>query len=100
VLLRDHEAISDLVETLLAPLTTARGGAQPMLDTLDAFFSNGSNTAATARQLHLSVRAVTYRLDRIRELTGLNPAGQGDQFSLHVAVLGAKLLNWPAPRTG
>jgi hypothetical protein len=34
VLLRDRDAIVDLVTTVLGPLTTARGGAQPYLDTV------------------------------------------------------------------
>jgi sugar diacid utilization regulator len=95
VLLRDRSAITDLVETLLAPLRDVRGGSGPLLDTLAAYFASGSNAALTARQLHLSVRAITYRLDRVRTLTGLDPARAGDQFSLHVAVLGARLLGWP-----
>lgn len=95
VLLRDRAALTDLVETTLGPLTRARGGAEPLLETLVAYFAAGSNAAYTARSLHLSVRAVTYRLDRIRELTGHDPAGAGDRFNLNVAVLGAKLLGWP-----
>jgi sugar diacid utilization regulator len=95
VLLRDREAIGDLVEAILTPLLEIRGGAQPMIETLDAFFATGSNTARAARELHLSVRAVTYRLQRIRQLTGLDPTAGADQFSLHVAVVGARLLDWP-----
>jgi DNA-binding PucR family transcriptional regulator len=45
--------------------------------------------------MHLSVRAVTYRLERVRELTGLNPADPDDAFTLHAAVLGARLFGWP-----
>ena len=67
-----------------------------MIDTLLAYFSAGGNMAKTARDLHLSVRAVTYRLDRIRELTGQNVNDPNDSFALHAAVLGAKLLDWPA----
>lgn len=96
VLLRDRAAIADLITSLLGPLTEARGGAQPLLDTLAAYFAAGSNTAQAARDLHLSVRAVTYRLDRVRALTGANPASPRDAFALHAAVLGARLLGWPA----
>jgi sugar diacid utilization regulator len=99
VLLRDREAIADLVDTLLTPLLAVRGGSGPLLDTLAAYFASGGNAAQTARTLHLSVRAVTYRLDRVRALTGLDPARSTDQFSLHVAVLGAKLLGWPEPQS-
>lgn len=95
VLLRDHAAISDLVAVVLAPLTHARGGAGPLLDTLAAYFDAGGNAARAARTLHLSVRALTYRLDRIHQLTGHDPTATTSRFTLHAAVLGAKLLDWP-----
>lgn len=96
VLLRDRDAITDLVDTVLGPLTTGRGGARPYLHTLTVLFDNQGNYTATARQLHLSVRAVTYRLDRIRDLTGYHPSEPTQRFTLQAAVLGARLLGWPA----
>ncbi|MFI7543549.1 PucR family transcriptional regulator [Actinoplanes sp. NPDC049599] len=95
VLLRDRDAITDLVGAVLGPLRTARGGARPYLDTLAVLFDNQGNYTATARQMHLSVRAVTYRLDRIRALTGYHPGEPTQRFTLHAAVLGARLLGWP-----
>ena len=95
ILLRDRAALADLVESTLGVLRTARGGAGPLVATLDAWFTEGGNTAATARRLHLSVRAVTYRLARVRDLTNLDPDEPADRFALHVAVLGARLLGWP-----
>jgi sugar diacid utilization regulator len=95
VLLRDRDAITDLVGTVLGPLTAARGGAQPYLETLAVLFDNQGNYTATARQMHLSARAVTYRLDRIRTLTGYHPGEPTQRFTLHAAVLGARLLGWP-----
>ena len=95
VLLRDREAITDLVTTVLGPLTAARGGAQPYLETLTVLFDNQGNHSAAARRLHLSVRAVTYRLDRIHDLTGYHPGEPTQRFTLHAAVLGARLLGWP-----
>ncbi|MGC1211049.1 MAG: helix-turn-helix domain-containing protein [Micromonospora sp.] len=100
VLLRDRDAITDLVTTVLGPLTTARGGAQPYLDTLTVLFDNQGNHTATARQMHLSVRAVTYRLDRIHHLTGYHPNEATQRFTLHAAVLGARLLGWPDAAAG
>jgi sugar diacid utilization regulator len=96
VLLRDREAITDLVRTVLGPLLDARGGAQPMIDTLAAFFDCHGNTTATARRLSVSVRAVGYRLDRIKALTGYAPTEPTQRFTLEAAVLGARLLDWPA----
>jgi len=96
VLLRDREAITDLVRTVLTPLEAARGGAAPLLATLAAYFSHGGVAAAAARDLHLSVRAVTYRLARVRDLTGRDPTVPADALTLQVAVIGARLLDWPA----
>jgi sugar diacid utilization regulator len=95
VLLRDQPAIADLVRTVLGGLVRARGGAEPLLATLVTYFATGSVTTETARRLHLSVRAVTYRLDRITTLTGHNPTDPAQRFTINAAVLGAKLLGWP-----
>jgi sugar diacid utilization regulator len=96
VLLRDRAAITDLVQTLLTPLARARGGAAPLLATLESYYASGAVAAAAARDLHLSVRAVTYRLARVRELTGRDPAIPADALALQVAVIGARMLDWPA----
>jgi sugar diacid utilization regulator len=95
VLFRDQPAIIDLVHSVLGPLREARGGARPLLDTLEAYFECGGVNTATALRLHLSVRAVTYRLDRVRALTAHDPVEPSHRFILHAAVLGAKLLGWP-----
>jgi sugar diacid utilization regulator len=96
VLVRDQPAIVDLVQTVLGPLVAARGGAEPLLETLDAYFATGEVATETAKRLHLSVRAVTYRLARVRALTGYAPTDPAHRFTVHAAVLGAKLLGWPA----
>lgn len=96
VLLRDQLAMSDLVTALLGPLLTARGGAEPLLETLRAYFAAGGNSSQAARTLHLSVRALTYRLERIADLTGYDPAQPDQRFALQAAVLGARLLGWPS----
>lgn len=95
VLGRDETALADLVQTVLEPLTNARGGAAPLVETLEAYFDVGRNAAEAARRLHLSVRAVTYRLQRVQELTGYSPGDPGHHLPLMVAVTGARLLDWP-----
>jgi sugar diacid utilization regulator len=95
MLLRDRSAIADLVNVTLRPLMAARGGAVPLLETLGAYYETGGNTTETARRLHLSVRAVTYRLERVAALSGRDPTDPADRFTLNTAVLGAKLLDWP-----
>jgi sugar diacid utilization regulator len=96
VFLRDRAALADLVGGLLEPLSAARDGAGPLLDTLEAYFAAGQVAVAAARRLHLSVRAVTYRLARVKVLTGKDPGDAADALALQVAVIGARLLDWPA----
>ncbi|WP_256106607.1 CdaR family transcriptional regulator [Streptomyces sp. ODS05-4] len=96
VLARDRTAMADLVRSVLDPLRQARGGARPLLDTLTAYFDTGCVAAEAARRLSLSVRAVTYRLERIHRLTGADPADPADRYTLQTAVIGARLLDWPA----
>ncbi|MFF0473822.1 PucR family transcriptional regulator [Streptomyces sp. NPDC004284] len=95
VLTRDRQAMADLVRTMLGPLQQARGGAKPLLDTLTAYFETGCVTAQAARSLSLSVRAMTYRLDRIHRLTGADPGDPVQRYTLQTAVIGARLLDWP-----
>ena len=95
VLARDQPALVDLVQSVLNPLRAARGGTGPLLETLGAYFDSGCVATATAARLHLSVRAVTYRLDRVKSLTGFDPLDPAHRFTLQIAVQGAKLLGWP-----
>ncbi|MGY0020157.1 PucR family transcriptional regulator [Streptomyces sp. YJ-C3] len=95
VLTRDRDAIADLVHHTLSPLRGARGGARPLLDTLAAYFDSGCVAAEAARRLSLSVRALTYRLARIHQLTGADPTDPAQRYSLQTAVIGARLLGWP-----
>jgi sugar diacid utilization regulator len=95
VLGRDQAAIVDLVRDVLGPLEQVRGGPQPLLQTLQAYFDAGDVATEAARRLHVSVRTVTYRLARVAQLTGYAVARPDQRFSLQAAVLGARLLAWP-----
>ncbi|MDH6701301.1 DNA-binding PucR family transcriptional regulator [Streptomyces sp. MAA16] len=95
VLTRDRQAMADLVRNTLGPLESARGGPQPLIDTLTVYFDSGCVAAESARRLKLSVRALTYRLERVHTLTGVNPADPTHRFTLQTAVIGARLLGWP-----
>jgi sugar diacid utilization regulator len=95
VLLRDRGALTDLVVSVLEPLTTARGGAVPLLETLAVYAETRYVAAEAARRLGLSVRALSYRLERITGLTGLDPDDALQRYTLETAALGARLLGWP-----
>lgn len=96
VLGRDLEMAAELVNTVLLPLAGARGGAEPLLQTLRVYFACGNVAVTAARRLHLSVRAVTYRLDRVTTLTGRDPGDPDDRFVLDAALRCARVLGWPA----
>lgn len=96
VLTRDRQALVDLVHNTLGPLQRARGGPQPLIDTLSTYFDVGCVAAEAARRLSLSVRAFTYRLQRIHQLTGADPGDPVHRYTLQTAVIGARLLDWPA----
>ncbi|WP_435297202.1 PucR family transcriptional regulator [Streptomyces sp. YPW6] len=95
VLTRDRQAMADLVRTTLGPLLKTRNGPQPHLETLTAYFESGCVTTQAARHLAISVRALTYRLKRIHELTGSDPTDPRHRYALQTAVIGARILNWP-----
>jgi DNA-binding PucR family transcriptional regulator len=67
-----------------------------LLETLRAYFDAGEVATEAARRLHVSVRTVTYRLARVTQLSGYSVSRPDERFSLHAAVLGARLLEWPA----
>lgn len=95
VLGRDQAAIVDLVRDVLGPLTHVRGGPSVLVDTLQAYFSAGNVATETALRLHVSVRTVTYRLAKVKQLTGYSVSDADQRFAVHAAVLGARLLEWP-----
>jgi sugar diacid utilization regulator len=96
VLGRDQAAITDLVQDVLGPLQHGRSGAEVLLETLLGYFDSGEVATEAARRLHVSVRTVTYRLARVAQLTGYSVSRPDQRFALHAAVLGARLLEWPA----
>lgn len=92
ILLQDPQLLQETVDDVLGPLDAARGGAEPLVETLEAYFDAGLSTTAAARRVHLSVRAVTYRLHRIADLTGRSLRDPRDRFALELAVRGCRLL--------
>jgi len=92
LLVGDPDRLAELGDSVLGPLRQARGGSGHLVATLEAFFEERGNVAATARRLRLSTRAITYRLGRIRNLTGYSPREPEGAFVLQLAVKGMRLL--------
>jgi sugar diacid utilization regulator len=66
-----------------------------LVGTLDAYLENNCNMNATASTIYAHRHTVAYRLDRVRELTGLDPVRSEDRERLG---LGLKAYRIIAPR--
>ncbi len=86
----DESARAELVETVYEPLL--RGGTA-LLDTVMTYLELGNSLEATARALFVHPNTVRYRLRRISELTGVQPADGRGGFSLWVAVVFGRLAH-------
>src|SRR5207245_5267623 len=53
-----------------------------LVGTLNAYFAHNCNMNATAQAIYAHRHTVSYRLDRIRELTGLDPMSSEDRERL------------------
>lgn len=54
--------------------------------TLHAYLNAGGNLRATARELHVHVNTLNYRLKRIEELFGIDLSESDSRLNLHVAL--------------
>ena len=81
-------------ETLAQLTEYDREHGGELVDTLCTFFANHGNLSRTADQLILHRNTVSYRLERIAQLTGLDLDDEGDRFRLHLAL---KLIDLVRP---
>ncbi|MGH7717819.1 MAG: PucR family transcriptional regulator, partial [Gemmatimonadaceae bacterium] len=63
-----------------------------LTETLDAYYQAGCSPSRTAATLHVHVNTVYYRLERIRELLGVDYAAPRRALDLQVALLARRLL--------
>ena len=94
-LARDPKLLEELVANVLTPLEALRGGAQDGVATLQAYVDHRGSATATAHALHLSVRGLTYRIERIQGLLSQDLNTPQDRLTVELALLAAKLLDWP-----
>lgn len=78
------DVAAELVATVLGPLEQSSRG--DLLETLETFVDHGGNMAAVARAMSLGPRTVSYRLDRITELTGWSAREADGRFTLELAL--------------
>jgi carbohydrate diacid regulator len=78
----DNTIKAKLARLILAPVS-----AEPqLLDTLTTFFKEDCSYSRSARQLVIHRNTLSYRLDTISELTGLNPRKYSEAIQLGMAL--------------
>ena len=63
-----------------------------LLPTLEAYLGNDCNMNATARAIYAHRHTVAYRLERVRELTGLDPAATEDRERLGLGLKALRIV--------
>lgn len=68
-----------------------------LVTTLDAYYRNDMNRMRTAMELHVHPRTLDYRLRRVRDLVGLDPASTRGVRVLSTVVTRILAGAWPEP---
>lgn len=80
----DGHARRHLVDEIYLPMLGARGA---LIETVAAYFTQGSSLEATARALFVHPNTVRYRLRQVADLTGYSAVDARDAFTLEIALV-------------
>ena len=69
-----------------------------LLGTLAAYLDNNCSMAATAQAIHAHRHTVGYRLDRVKELSGLDPLRSEDRERLGLGLKAYRIIAPSLPR--
>ncbi len=85
--LRDRDSLDRFCEDVLGPLLRydAANGTE-LVHTLEIFFRENSNVSQAAQALYVHRNTLTYRLDRIAEITGLDLNDAEARLCLQLAL--------------
>ncbi len=99
VLASHPEEVMSFYEDTVAPV--ARYDDQyrgDLVSTLEAYLANDCNMNATARAIYAHRHTVAYRLERVKELTGLDPAATEDRERLGLGLKALRIVEPDLPR--
>ncbi|MCK8816333.1 helix-turn-helix domain-containing protein [Natroniella sulfidigena] len=82
-----EDLASSLSIDLRSKLTSDLPLAEPLAETLQVYFANDLNVSQTANQLFLHRNSILYRLNQIKEQTGLDPKKFTDLIKLKLGLL-------------
>ena len=92
-LISDPEEVRSFYEeTVAAVVEHDRQYHSDLLATLEAYLANDCNMNATARAIFAHRHTVAYRLDRVRELSGLDPSSGDDRERLGLGIKAYRIL--------
>ena len=83
---RADPRLAEVLERRIEPILATRHGDRELVETLDVYIRTHGSSAGTAAVLSVHRNTVAYRLDRIRDLTGLDPRRTVELFELFAAL--------------
>ncbi|MBA3301713.1 MAG: helix-turn-helix domain-containing protein, partial [Thermoleophilaceae bacterium] len=99
VLASHPEEVRSFYEDTLAPLVAYdEQYTADLVGTLESYLSNNCNMNATAGAIHAHRHTVSYRLERIRDLTGLDPFTSEDRERLGLGLKAYRIIAPQLPR--
>ncbi len=98
-LVSDPDEVRSFYEDTVAPVVAYdRQYRSELLATLEAYLAQDCNMNATARAIFAHRHTVAYRLDRVRELSGLDPSSSADRERLGLGIKAFRILEPTLPR--
>jgi DNA-binding PucR family transcriptional regulator len=98
-LISDPDEVRSFYEETVAPVVEHdRRYRADLLATLEAYLAHDCNMNATARAIYAHRHTVAYRLDRVKELTGLDPSSGDNRERLGLGIKAFRILEPDLPR--
>jgi purine catabolism regulator len=85
LLLEPHAEFKQFKDDILGSLLSYDGG-EDLIATLEAYFNNQGNLSKTAEELFIHRNTLSYRMDRITEITGLDFSNPDTALAVQIAL--------------
>jgi len=91
-LLAGSPELSKFYNETLGELANENPNSAEFLTTLEAFFEEHGNLTRTAKRLHVHRNTLLYRMERIREISGLELDNPDTRLAVHLALRIRRIL--------
>ena len=93
------EEVKSFYEDTIAPLVRYdEQYSTDLVGTLESYLAENCNMNATAAAIHAHRHTVSYRLERVKELTGLDPFTSEDRERLGLGLKAYRIIEPQLPR--